>query len=259
MGSPALLVVTLLILWLIVLVPMIFRRVDDGAPARSMRRYGQSMRLLNRRHARGPKYLNETAEAGYPVSYVAPRITAARDEVFVPGARGRTAVAVAVEGGRRLTSAGREGQMYRAEMSDARRQMLARRRRSLTILIGGSAMSLLLAFLVGGTLLALAATAFCIGLAGYVFFLRSQALRDRERHSLRSERALDRSHVEEHLHDRYEERYDERYEEEFEQPPVTMVRIDDDNIELHNLDTIDLTGVYNEAEFVSDQRQRRAS
>ena len=249
MSRPTLLVITLLVLWLIVLVPMIFRRVDEGAQVRSVRRYGRSMRLLNRRHARTTMAM---ASGGYDsavaqVSYVAPRITGPRDELFVPGAGRRPGDG---GGGRRPASAGQEGQMNRAEMSDARRQMMARRRRSLTILIAGSVISLLLALLVGGALLALAATAFCLGLGGYVYFLRTQALRDRERRAWREDRART-SEFAQHPMPVVAEEY-------FDEIPETMVRIDDDSIDLHNLDTIDLTGIYNEADF-RDLRERRAS
>jgi hypothetical protein len=236
MSRPTLLVLTLLVLWLIVLVPMIFRRVDEGAQVRSVRRFGRSMRLLNRRHAH-TSAMSYSAGRIDETSYVAPRITGPRDELFVPGS------------GRSPASAVEEGHMYRGEMSDARRQMMARRRRSLTILIAGSVLSLLLAFVAGGALLALLATAFCLSLGGYVFFLRTQALRDRERHAWREERS----------HQRAPQYHEEIVEDEyFDEVPQTMVRIDDDNIELHNLDTMDLTGVYNEADY-RDLRERRAS
>jgi hypothetical protein len=49
----------------------------------------------------------------------------------------------------------------------------------------------------------------------------------------------------------------------FEEMPESVVRIDDDDIELHNLDTIDLTGLYSE-ELAAEastpaSAQRRAS
>jgi hypothetical protein len=236
MSRPTLLVLTLLVLWLIVLVPMIFRRVDEGAQERSVRRFGRSMRLLNRRHAHTSAMAYSAGRID-EASYVAPRITGPRDELFVPGS------------GRSPAPAGQEGQMHRGEMSDARRQMMARRRRSLTILIAGSVISLLLAFVAGGTMLVLLAAVFCLSLGGYVFFLRTQALRDRERHAWREERA----------HQRVPHHHEEFVEEEyFDEVPQTMVRIDDDNVDLHNLDTMDLTGVYNEADF-RDLRERRAS
>ena len=137
----------------------------------------------------------------------------------------------------------------RTEMSDARREMMARRRRSLTILIAGSIISLLLAFAVGGVLFALAATGFCLGLGGYVYFLRTQALRDRERRAWREDRTTERVV---HHHETVTE------DEYFDEIPATMVRIDDDHIDLHNLDTIDLTGIAEEIGY-RDLRERKAS
>ena len=40
--------------------------------------------------------------------------------------------------------------------------------------------------------------------------------------------------------------------------PESIVRIDDDDIELHNLDTVDLTGLYTE-DAAEAAAQRRAS
>jgi hypothetical protein len=221
MSQPTLLVFTLLVLWLIVLVPMIFRRVDDAAPDRSIRRFGRSMRLLNRGHAE-------------------PMVLMSSNSNRRPGR--------STDAARRSMPAAREGTMHTTEVSAARQQMMARRRRSLTILTGGSAISLLLAFVMGGTLTAIAATGFCLALGGYVYFLRSQALHDRERREHREERATMRR-------PRSSEIDDDR--EEFEPPPESIVRLDDDNVELHNMDTIDLTGVYNEAD--EPVVQRRAS
>jgi hypothetical protein len=224
MSQPTLLVFTLLVLWLIVLVPMIFRRVDDAAPDRSIRRFGRSMRLLNRGHVE-PMVLMSSSSSNSNSRPV----------------RG-------VDATRRPMPAAREGTMHATEVSAARQQMMSRRRRSLTILTGGSAISLLLAFVMGGLLTATAATGFCLALGGYVYFLRSQALHDRERREHREERATMRR-------PRSSEIDDDR--EEFESPPDSMVRLDDDNVELHNMDTIDLTGVYNEAD--EPVVQRRAS
>jgi hypothetical protein len=224
MSQPTLLVFTLLVLWLIVLVPMIFRRVDDAAPARSIRRFGRSMRLLNPGHAE-PMVLMSSNSNG----------------------RGTRGVQVT----RRPAPSAREGTMHvthQQEMSEARRQMMARRRRSLTILSVGSVISLLLAFVAGGFLTALLATGFCLGLGGYVYFLRSQALRDRERREHREEREAMRQR-------RPFEQAEEH--EEFRPPPDSMVRLDDDTLELHNMDTVDLTGVYDAMD--EPVRQRRAS
>jgi hypothetical protein len=252
MSKSALMMLTLLLLWLVVLVPMIFRRVDDRAQERSVRRFGRSMGLLNRRHA-----ATSGASDGYEdVSYVQPRITAARDELFVTGSRGNRVrpradvdneVAV-----RRPIPAAQEAQMYpvdRNDMSDARRQMMARRRRSLTILSIGSVLTLLLAFTVGGALIAMAATVFTLGLGGYVYFLRNQALHDRDRREHRQERSVSRRSV------GYDATEEHQY---FEEPADSVVRLDDDHVELHNLDTIDLTGLYSEQSF-EPAAQRRAS
>ncbi len=51
MGSPTLTVSVLLVLWLIVIVPMIFRRKDERAQERSVQRFGRAMRSLTRRSA----------------------------------------------------------------------------------------------------------------------------------------------------------------------------------------------------------------
>src|SRR5580693_2712190 len=104
MSRPTLLIMTLIVLWLIVLVPMIFRRVDDGAQVRSVRRYGRSMRLLNRRHVRTFSMASGSRSATSAVdevSYMAPRINGPRDELFVPGAGRRPGDG---QGGRRPAS-----------------------------------------------------------------------------------------------------------------------------------------------------------
>src|ERR1700760_462569 len=89
MSRPTLLVVTLLVLWLIVLVPMIFRRVDEGAQSRSVRRFGRSMRPLNRRHVHAVAGgYDARIDDSRTASYVAPRITGPRDELFVSGVSG---------------------------------------------------------------------------------------------------------------------------------------------------------------------------
>jgi hypothetical protein len=88
-----------------------------------------------------------------------------------------------------------------------------------------------------------------IGAAGYLLFLRNQALRDRARREQRLLRASARRPVS----------YDVTEEvERFEQLPESVVRIDDDDVELMSMDTIDLTGLYNE-EFAPAAGERRAS
>lgn len=139
--------------------------------------------------------------------------------------------------------------MYPSEMSEARHAMMARRRRSLSVLGVGSAIFGGAALVLGGVLWLLA-TPFLLGLAGYLYFLRSQALRDRERRTGRQRRA-----GEGHGHGFDETRNLGRFDE----VPTTVVRIDDDDIELHNLDTVDLTGLYNEEAGLEVAAQRRAS
>jgi hypothetical protein len=140
-------------------------------------------------------------------------------------------------------------------MSEARAQMMARRRRSLGILGAGTIVLVPTAFIAGGLMWLLAAP-FMIGLFGYVLFLRSQAQRDRDRRYNRQLRAVERrtrgvdiTADVEHLEPRAAE---PQYVSD------SVVRIDDDDIELHNMDTIDLTGLYNE-QLAEAAAQRRAS
>jgi hypothetical protein len=136
----------------------------------------------------------------------------------------------------------------RSELSAARAEMLARRRRSLGILTGGSALFGLLALIMGGAMWLLAAP-FLAGLVGYVWFLRSQALRDRTRRENRQLRAASRR----------SSGYDATEEVgRFDDAPDSVVRIDDDDIELMSMDTIDLTGLYNE-DLAPAASERRAS
>ena len=139
----------------------------------------------------------------------------------------------------------------RSQLTAARAQMMARRRRSLTLLIVGAALFGVLALSIGGSMVWLAETAFLLGLGGYVYFLRTQARRDRERRHTRQQ----------HARAARSTGYDATDTEQiarFDEAPSTVVRIDDDDIELHNLDTIDLTGLYTE-EAAEEAVQRRAS
>lgn len=136
----------------------------------------------------------------------------------------------------------------KADMSEARRQMMARRRRSLSLLIVGTIVGLVWAIAGGGAVGWTVGALFTASLGGYLYFLRSQALRDRERRQSR----LSRSGLS----------YDDGYDVT-EQIPVyheaeNVVRIDDDDVELHGIaDTVDLTGLYQEEEF-DDRAMRRA-
>lgn len=136
-----------------------------------------------------------------------------------------------------------------AEMSAARVQMMARRRRSLTMLSGGSVVFVGVAMLVGGLFWAPAA-AFVLGLLGYVSFLRSQARHDRERRINRTDMLERRVHRGLDIGAPVDR---------FVEPPNSVVRIDDDDIELHNMDTIDLTGLYVEEDVDEPVAHRRAS
>jgi hypothetical protein len=226
MLSPFMTVVVLTVLWLIVVVPMVLRRSDERRRERSVEGFGRAMRALGRR-------------AGTPDE--------ARAEVYVP--RQNRAQLAAPD--RRPVPAAQEALMYppdRSELSEARAQMLARRRRSLGILVGGSVVFGLLALIMGGAMWLLAAP-FLLGFAGYVWFLRNQALRDRARRENRQARAASRRPT----------GYDATEEvERFEAAPEAVVRIDDDDVELMSMDTIDLTGLYHE-DLAPAATQRRAS
>jgi hypothetical protein len=230
--SPMMTVFVLAVLWLIVVVPMLFRRHDERRREKSVDGFGRSMRALGRR---------------------APAADA-RAEVFVPSARRAEAKAVST---RRPVPAAQEALMYpvdRSEMSEARAQMMARRRRSLGVLGAGTVILVPTAFLTGG-LMWLVALPFMLGLFGYLLFLRSQAQRDRDRRYNRQQRAVERrtrsvdmtAAVDTHAHAGFAPA-----------PAESVVRIDDDDIELHNLDTVDLTGLYND-ELAEAAAQRRAS
>ncbi len=224
MLSPMMTVFVLAVLWLIVVVPMVLRRNDERRRDRSVDGFGRSMRALGRRT----------------------RSHDARSEVFVPGARSADAAALST---RRPVPAAQEALMYpadRSDMSAARASMMKRRRRSLSILGIGAASFIAAGALRGGTWW-LVGGGFTLALVGYLWFLRSQAMRDRERRLIRQQRAQERrgrgvgaTADQAYLADTSE----------------SVVRIDDDDIELHNLDTVDLTGLYSEdGSQLAQQRQ----
>jgi hypothetical protein len=225
--SPMATVFVLAVLWLIVVVPMVVRRNDQRRRERSVTRFRRAMRTLG----------------GRPVA-----AGVDRTEVFVP--RERRAAAPATPA-RRPVPVAQEALMYpidRSEMSAARAQMMARRRRSLGLLVLGSVGFGAVATIMGGVAWLLAAP-FLLGLVGYLSFLRSQSRRDRERRLIRQQRAAERRMTD----------YDATADlGRLEIPTDSVVRIDDDDLELHNLDTVDLTGLYNE-ETAEAPAQRRAS
>ncbi len=231
MLSPMTTVFVLAVLWLIVVVPMILRRNDERRRERSVDGFGRAMRALGRRA---------------PVAATSPSST---PDVFV--LRERRAAAMAAPE-RRPVPAPQEALMYpvdRSDMSAARAHMMARRRRSLSVLLVGAAVFTLLAFTMGGVMWLLDSP-FILGVVGYVYFLRSQARRDRERRATRQQRAAARRV------DGFDATTDIA---RFDEMPESVVRIDDDDIELHNLDTVDLTGLYNEEIAAPATAQRRAS
>src|SRR4051812_49047717 len=105
-------VFVLVVLWLIVVVPMIVRRNDERKRDRSVDGFGQAMRALGRR--------THPSDA----------------QVFVPTARAVERVATSAPAEARLSTrrpvpAAQEALMYpvdRSEMTEARAQMMARRR-----------------------------------------------------------------------------------------------------------------------------------
>jgi hypothetical protein len=226
--SPMMTVLVLAVLWLVVVVPMIFRRHDERRREKSVDGFGKAMRALGRRT----------------------HDTDTRSEIFVPSARQADRPAVST---RRPVPTAQEALMYpvdRSEMSAARANMMGRRRRSLGVLGAGSIILVPTAAMTSAVMWLLAAP-FAIGLVGYLWFLRSQALRDRKRRYMRQQRAATRrtSGVE----------ITAAGPAEFAPAAAeSVVRIDDDDIELHDLDTVDLTGLYNE-ELAEAAAQRRAS
>jgi hypothetical protein len=245
MTSPMMTVLVLAVLWLIVVVPMIVRRHDDRANERSVDQFGRSMRALTRRHAAMSRPA-ATRPVEYATSPSVRQLPGSQAEVFIPGPR----PGVLAPSTRRPVPAAEETLMYpvdRSDLSPARTHMMVRRRRSLTILGLGTVVSLVLALVVGGPMW-VPALLFLAGLGGYVYFLRSQVRHDRRRREVRQVRAASREPT------GYEvSELSERYAAE------STVRIDDDDLALHDHDTVDLTGLYDEDAFAAEAAQRRAS
>jgi hypothetical protein len=243
MTDPMWTVVLLAVLWLIVVVPMILRRRDERAGQRSVARFGASMRALSRRSVVRSEPLLQPDE------------TDDRPTVFVNGAGAVT---------RRPVPASEESLMYppdQNEMSAARRQMMARRRRSLAVLGAGSVVFLLLALITGSALAWTPAVLLLVGLGGYLLFLRSQARRDRERRQARRARSSTRSSRDYDATEHGTAGHDGTQTSATARRVTTMesvVRIDEDDVSLDHLDTIDLTGLYSEVEFEDPAIRRRA-
>jgi hypothetical protein len=136
----------------------------------------------------------------------------------------------------------------KVDLSEARRQMMRRRRRSLTLLSAGTVLGLLWLATAGSMLAWTVGLVFTASLGSYLLFLRNQALRDRERRESR----LQRSGL------RHNHGYDATADPAFQTGSDAVVRIDDEDLELRGLaDTIDLTGLYVEEEF-DERAMRRA-
>jgi membrane protein implicated in regulation of membrane protease activity len=237
-------VVVLTVLWLVVVVPMIVRRGDEAARTRSRSRFRGGMRALGRR----PTVVDSagrSASTPDDLTYVVPHAEGPRRQLFVASAaRSDPDLAPAV---RRPVPAAEEATMRSAdepEMSAARLAMMRRRRRSLAVLGVGSVVTVLLALVAGGASWLLAGV-FVVGLAGYLYFLRAQAMRDRERRAARQLRAAHRP------------REVPSSEALFPvSTPESVVRIDDEDVELHAMDTVDLTGLYEEGVEYAEEHRR---
>ncbi len=242
MISPTMTVLVLAVLWLIVAIPMLVKRKDDRAGERSVARFGGAMRALSSRSPLATHTRPAAAEDR------ASRRPASHAQVFIPGGPLRPQVPPA---GRRPVPAAMEAVMYpdqiaKADMSDARRQMMARRQRSLAILTAGTVISLLWVLLAGGALAWTLALLFTASLASYLLFLRNQALHDRARREQRQQRSgLTKPRG-----------YDATEQFPYRADAETVVRIDDEDVQLRGVaDTVDLTGLYVEEQF--DERSMR--
>jgi hypothetical protein len=138
-----------------------------------------------------------------------------------------------------ISTTGRPHSFDANELTDARRRMVARRRRSLWTIIGALVISNGLALFRGGLLWLVAALCFA-GLAGYLYFLRVQARRARQGS----------------IAERFEAREVAALSSPVHSPrpaPLAhnVVAIDDEDLALEGMDTIDLTGLYEQATVVT--------
>jgi hypothetical protein len=241
--SPFVTVIVLTILWLVVVVPMIVRRGDEAARTRSLSRLRAGKRAIGPVSVATASVGPSPLHGGKSASIEAP-VGGSRRTVAESGADGSSRMLA--DAVRRPVLAAEEATMRSVqppEMSAPREAMMRRRRRSLSILGVGSVITVLLAAVTGGASW-LVAGAFVLGLVGYLYSLRKQALRDRDRRAARQLRAAHRpSEVD-----------DTR--PAFVRAPDSMVRIDDEDIELYAMDTVDLTGVYDDGiEYAEEQRR----
>jgi hypothetical protein len=223
MTEPVLTVAVLAVLWLIVLVPMFLQRRDARAGTRSAARFSSTMRVLSR---------------GGVIDRPAPQ----------PEAASMPTLNVSGVVVRRPVPASKESTMYepdRFEMSEARRAMMARRRRSLAVLVLGLVLAFLLAIATGSVVAWLLTALFGIGLAAYLVSLQSQAKHDKARRQQRLERTMAATGPD----------YEATAElERFTSRPEAVVQIDADDVALDHFDTIDLTGLYSDDELRESSR-----
>jgi hypothetical protein len=213
MPSPMTTVVVLTILWLIVVVPMIVRR-PAGLPRR--RSAATATRTATTiRTGTGKDRGSRMAANRRRASRDEEESVSSPDERDVP------------------------------ELSAARQHMMARRRRSLTILIVGVLASVPVALWRGG-LTWLLVGAFAAGLAGYLYFLRAQARRDRDRQAVREGRAAARQ---------FRRRPQPSPSAHVTATADSAVPIDDDDLSFQSMDTMDLTGLYDETTVVTSHRR----
>ena len=219
--SPFMTVAILTVLWLIVVVPMIVHRGDKAARTRAQSRSSRRAEP------------NQVVPVAAPSHRRWPASGTADSPAYAYAARGTVLAA-------EETTMESDNQ---TDASAAREAMLRRRRRSLSVLAVGSVISVLLAAVTGGATWFIAA-AFVLGLVGYFYSLRKQALRDRERRAARQLRAAHRpSDV-------------DATRSSLARPPDSAVRIDDEDVELYAMDTVDLSGVYVErVEYIEEHRR----
>lgn len=241
MLSPMMTVVVLGVLWLIVVVPMVLRRSDERRRDRSIVGFGQAMRVLGRR-APADVFVPDRARAAAHGEQPLETAATLRVDYGPVDRRPELSEFTAEEALMNPTD--------RAEISAARAAMLTRRRRALGSLIGGAVVFTVLALVLGGALW-VPAILFLAGVGGYLFFLRHLALKDQARR-------LGQGSVERQSAADFGADQSATPQPRFAPPPESVVRIDDDDLELQNMDTIDLTGVYSE-ELVEQSAQRRAS
>jgi hypothetical protein len=258
MLSPMMTVAVLAVLWLIVVVPMVVKRKDDRAGERSVARFGGAMQALSvRRTLANLTRPVPNFDDGIPAEQPKAR---SRAQVFVPG---RAANSLAT---RSPQPAAMEAILYpdrvaKADLSEARRQMMARRRRSLITLTVGLLFSLIWILAASSALATVAAAGFSIGLFGYLYFLRTQALRDRARREARIRRVAGtplRAATADAFAD--DQGIDEYATERIEAYAgvATAVRIDDEDVALLGIaETVDLTGLYTDEQF-DEPAMRRA-